>query len=67
MSRTTEKIELIESEGDRVFRWRYETLLRAGLDDVQATVVAAGEFDLHVALKMLRDGCTPELLATIAN
>lgn len=60
MSRTTEKIELIESEGDRVFRWRYEQLIRVGVPDFEANQIAAGEFDLHRALGMLEEGCSPE-------
>lgn len=67
MSRATEKIELVESEEDRVFAWRYETLLQAGLDDVDATQVAASLFDLHRALAMLERGCSPEQLAEIAS
>lgn len=67
MSGTTERLELLESEEARVFAWRYETLLRAGLEDEQATVVALADFDLHRALGMLSSGCSPEQLAMIVE
>lgn len=67
MSKIAEKIELAETEEDRVFRWRYETLLRRGLSDLEATAVAASGFDLHRAGEMLTAGCSPADLAEIAS
>jgi len=38
--------------------WRTETLLRAGYDAEQAGVLAErGEIDLHLACRMLAQGC----------
>lgn len=67
MSKIAEKIELAETEADRVFRWRYETMLRRGLTDLEATAVAASGFDLHRAITMLDGGCSAEQLAEIAS
>lgn len=60
-------MELLETEEGRVFQWRYESLLREGLDDDQATLVALSEFDLHQAIRMLSNGCSPEQLVDIAG
>lgn len=67
MSKFAEKSDLLETETDRVFQWRYEMLMRLGLDDLQATQVAVGTFDLHRARGMLESGCSPEQLVTIAS
>lgn len=67
MTKVSEKAALIESEEDRVFRWRYECLLRRGVEDVFAGAVAAGGFDLHRALEMVDEGCSGEALAKIAS
>lgn len=65
VAKIDDKIVLEESEADRVFMWRYEALLRAGIPDEHAGVVAASDFDLHDALKMVKAGCDPHLLARI--
>lgn len=67
MSKFAEKSDLLETEVDRVFQWRYEMLMRMGLDDLQATQVAVSSFDLHRAQGMLQGGCSPEQLVTIAS
>jgi len=53
------------TEEDRVFIWRYQQLLAAGLDDFSATAIGESCFDLHQALRMLEDGCPPDLLVEI--
>jgi hypothetical protein len=56
----------IESEHDRVVRWRAETLERAGFDpDSAASLAARPEVDLHRAIALLEQGCTPELALRI--
>lgn len=66
MAKLNAELELEESEADRVFMWRYEVLLRAGIPDAQAGAVAASELDLHRALEMVAAGCDPVLLARIS-
>ena len=56
-----------QSEEERVWAWRYELLLRAGLDDEHASYVAFSDFDLHQALTMIERGCAPETLVLIAQ
>ena len=57
---------LIESEHERVERWRTEELLRAGFDPAAAVEVAARfDIDLHAAIELIDRGCPPELAARI--
>ena len=56
----TSELERVEdSELGRVMRWRAEELQRAGYDQ-QASVELAMRFDvdLHLAVDLLRDGCS---------
>jgi hypothetical protein len=47
-----------ETEDERVARWRYEQLLRAGYDETAALVLAdLVHVDLHVAVGLARQGC----------
>jgi hypothetical protein len=56
----------IESENDRVVRWRAEALERAGYDhDSAASLAARPDVDLHRATALLEQGCTPELALRI--
>ena len=55
---TAEKVERRESE---VLRWRFEELRRAGFPTEDALAVASnGQVDLHLATRLLRDGCPHE-------
>jgi len=56
----------IETESERVERWRTDELLRVGFD-VETAVVLAGEpgVDLHAALDLVERGCPPPLAARI--
>jgi hypothetical protein len=56
----------IETESERVIRWRACELMKAGYDP-QAAVELAGhpEIDLHLALELVDCGCSPELAAQI--
>ena len=54
---TAEKIDLREAE---VLRWRFEELRRAGFETEDAlTVASTAGIDLHLATRLLRDGCPP--------
>jgi hypothetical protein len=56
----------IETEVERIERWRYEELVRAGYDASAARRLAeSGDVDLHVAIALLEQGCDPELALSI--
>ena len=56
----------IETEAERVERWRTEALLRVGFDFETATVMAADlTVDLHAAADLISRGCPPDLAARI--
>ena len=60
----TELIE--ETEAERVERWRIEELERAGYAPDTAVILAGRlDVDLHLAAKLVRDGCPPDLAADI--
>jgi hypothetical protein len=56
----------IETETERVERWRTEELLRVGFD-VEVATLLGSEFgvDLHAAIDMVERGCPPDLAARI--
>jgi hypothetical protein len=48
----------IETESERIQRWRAEELERAGYDGVDAVELAVRpDVDLHFAVKLLERGC----------
>jgi len=56
----------IETETERVERWRMDELLRVGFDIASATLLASQlEVDLHAAIDMVESGCPPDLAARI--
>jgi hypothetical protein len=56
----------IETETERVERWRMDELLRVGFDVEFATLLAAEPgVDLHAAVDMVEHGCPPDLAARI--
>ncbi|MFL5912812.1 MAG: hypothetical protein ACJ768_19880 [Gaiellaceae bacterium] len=56
----------IESETERVERWRMDELLRVGFDVEFAALIAAEPgVDLHTAIDMVEQGCPPDLAARI--
>lgn len=58
--------EIVETELERVERWRTEELLRAGYDPVAATDLGSRmDVDLHGAIELLERGCPPELAVRI--
>ena len=57
---------LIETEHERVERWRAEELVRAGFDPAAAVELAArSDIDLHAAIELVDRGCPPELAVRI--
>ena len=57
---------IIETEQERVERWRAEELLRAGFDPAAAAELAARlDVDLHAATELVDRGCPPELALQI--
>jgi hypothetical protein len=51
----------LDSEQERIVRWRVERLLAAGYDGAAALLLGIElAVDLHAAVDLLRDGCSPE-------
>ncbi len=58
--------EIVETEQERVERWRSEELMRAGFDPAAAAELAARmDIDLHRATELVDRGCSPELALQI--
>jgi hypothetical protein len=58
--------ELIETELERVERWRAEELMRAGYDPGAAHDLAMRvDVDLHRAIELLERGCPADLAVRI--
>ena len=58
--------EIIETELERVERWRAGELMRAGYDSAGATALAARlDIDLHTATDLLERGCPADLALQI--
>ena len=56
----------VETEHERIERWRAEELERAGYDAWSAAQLAAShEVDLHLAVELLVRGCAPDLAVKI--
>jgi hypothetical protein len=56
----------IETETERIERWRFEALVRAGYQPAAARRIAERpDIDLHVAVDLLEQGCSPELALSI--
>lgn len=54
-----------EDVQDVVYQWRREILEKAGYDAEQSERIAQSDADLHVAVRMLEQGCAPELAERI--
>jgi hypothetical protein len=56
----------VDSEQERIEQWRAEELERAGYAPRQAARIAARQdIDLHLAVDLVRSGCSPDLAAQI--
>jgi hypothetical protein len=64
--RMTAVQEIIETEQERVERWRAEELVRAGYEPTGAAELAArSDVDLHGAIDLLERGCPPDVALAI--
>jgi hypothetical protein len=60
--------DIIETELDRVERWRTAELIRVGFAGDDAVVLAARlDVDLHDAIALVERGCPPELAIRILS
>jgi len=58
--------EVIESESNRVERWRVEELMRAGYDPLAAGQIAQrSDIDLRQAIGLLAQGCPVDFAVRI--
>jgi hypothetical protein len=58
--------DIIETELDRVERWRTAELMRVGFAGDDAVALAARtDVDLHEAIELVRRGCPPDLAVRI--
>ena len=65
MSETTETIEPDRGESSKVESWRLHVLMEAGYPLPLAEKLAGSEADLHRAVELLSQGCTPETAVEI--
>jgi hypothetical protein len=57
---------LVETESERIERWRAEELERAGYEPPAAAKIAVRpDIDLHHAIDLLARGCPPDLALRI--
>jgi hypothetical protein len=60
--------DIIETELDRVERWRTAELMRVGFPGDDAVALAARfDVDLHEAITLVQRGCPPELAIRILS
>jgi hypothetical protein len=53
-------------DAEEVLHWRFERLLDAGYDAATASALAKRvEIDLHLAVRLVRDGCPPDTAVSI--
>ena len=58
--------EIVETELERVERWRSDELMRAGFDPAAAYELGSRlDIDLHRATELVDRGCSPELALQI--
>jgi hypothetical protein len=58
--------DIVETEAERVERWRADELIRAGYDpDSAAKLSTRLDIDIRQAQLMLEQGCPPELALQI--
>jgi hypothetical protein len=55
-----------DTEREKIERWRAGELERAGYEASDAALLASrGDIDLHYAIDLLRNGCSPALAVQI--
>jgi hypothetical protein len=58
--------DIVETEAERVERWRADELIRAGFDpDAALKLAARTDVDIHRAALMLEQGCPQDLALQI--
>ncbi|HET7573027.1 MAG TPA: hypothetical protein VFJ77_10230 [Gaiellaceae bacterium] len=58
--------DVLETELERVERWRAQALERAGYEHADAVELGSRlDVDLHRAIELLESGCPPELAVRI--
>lgn len=58
--------DIVETELERVERWRTAELMRVGFAGDDAVALAARlDVDLHEAIELIQRGCPPELAVRI--
>lgn len=58
--------EIVETETERVERWRMEELIRAGYNPAAAIDLASRlDIDLHTATGLIERGCPADLASSI--
>ena len=65
MARTTDPVIDAPAGLEPVIAWRRETLERAGFDGERAERIARSDADLHIAVRMIEQGCDAELVERI--
>ena len=62
----THDIDTVETETERVERWRTAELMRVGFPGDDAVALAARtDVDLHEAIQLIKRGCPPDLAVRI--
>jgi hypothetical protein len=60
--------DIVETETERVERWRTSELMRVGFPGDDAVALAARlDIDLHEAIELVQRGCPPELAIRILS
>ena len=55
------EVQIEETESVRVQQWRAEELEKVGYDPISAVELAARpDVDLHLAIRLVQQGCPPE-------
>ncbi len=63
---STADLAYTETEEQRIESWRMEALERAGYDRRAAAILACRkDVDLHQAMSLIQNGCSPELALRI--
>jgi len=60
------ELQIVETEAEKVERWRAEALEKVGYDlDSALQLAARPDVDLHRAVELVESGCPPELALRI--
>jgi len=60
------ELQIVETESEKVERWRAEALEKVGYDlDSALQLAARPDVDLHRAVDLVESGCPPELALQI--